>query len=103
MGKRTTNGKPPEDQTLLGPAKKGKGGGYPSKCSPLLALAVPSSSSWQESGSSEHCPLGHKVADRAEQEAAQLVPSPQETGTVVRLARQQAAVTVSLLKLTVFS
>ena len=72
-------------------------------CSPLLALAVPSSSSWQDSGSFEQHPLGHRVADRAEQEAAQLVPRPQVTVTVDRLARQQEADTVSLLKLIVFS
>ena len=43
------------------------------------------------------------MADRAEQEAAQLVPCPQVTVTVDRSARQQGADTVSLLKLIVFS
>ena len=74
-----------------------------SGCPPLLALPVPSSSSWQDSGSSEQRPLGHMVADRAEQEAAQLVPRPQVTVTVDMLARQQGADKVSLLKLIVFS
>ena len=72
-------------------------------CSPPLALAVSSCSSWQEFGSSEQTPLGHKVADRAEQEAAQLMPSPQSTFTMDRSARQQGADTVSLLKLIVVS
>ena len=48
-------------------------------------------------------PLGHKVADRAEQEALQLVPSPQVTVTIDRLGRQQGAVTDVLLKLITFS
>ena len=43
------------------------------------------------------------MADRAEQEAAQLMPSPQSTFTMDRSARQQGADTVSLLKLIVVS
>ena len=54
-------------------------------------------------GSFEQLPLGQRVAPRSQQEAAQLVPRPQDTFTVAKLEKQQVLLTVSLLKLMVFS